>query len=111
MPRIARQLSQFSRAEVDTFFKQAKRIAREPAFTILAAPQKEDFGKILVITPRHIGKAAQRNKIRRRLKSIFYEEKLFERGYDVAFIVKKDALTLSFDQLKQLTLDLLSKLS
>jgi len=59
-------------------------------------------GRILVVTPKKIGSSPQRNRIRRRLKAIFYEEKLFERGIDVIVFVKKKGIELTFNQLKKL---------
>jgi len=41
--------------------------------------EKPSFGKILIIIPGKTGNAIKRNKIRRQIKAIFYEEKLFEK--------------------------------
>jgi ribonuclease P protein component len=56
-----------------------------------------------------VGTAPERNKVRRRLKAIFYEEKLFDQGYDCVVIVKKPGVLLTFDQWKQLLIESLSK--
>lgn len=62
-----------------------------------------DFGRILVITSRKIGSAPKRNKIRRRLKSIFYENKLFALDYDCIVIVRQgSAINLEFYELKEI---------
>lgn len=61
-----------------------------------------DYGRLLVVTPRAVGTAPQRNKIRRRLKAIFYENKLFERPFDYAIIIRKEATQLPFDSLEEI---------
>ena len=42
------QLSKFSKKELDSFFKQAKRVYKDQAFTILIVPKKEEFAKFLL---------------------------------------------------------------
>ena len=98
-PRV---LSTFSRAEVLQHFKQAHRVLRIPGLTFLCAPQKKEFGRLLVVTPAATGSSPQRNKIRRQLKALFYEQQLFTLGYDCVVLVKKEALTLNFTELAQL---------
>jgi ribonuclease P protein component len=56
-----------------------------------------------------VGNAPERNKIRRQIKSIFYEEKLFELSYDYVIIVYKQILRLSFQELKTLLLSSIKK--
>ncbi|MDZ4154482.1 ribonuclease P protein component [Methylicorpusculum sp.] len=98
-PRV---LSTFSRAEVLQHFKQAHRVLRIPGLTFLCAPQKKEFGRLLVVTPAATGNSPQRNKIRRQLKALFYEQKLFTYGYDCVVLIKREALALSFTELAQL---------
>lgn len=101
MTRI-RKLSRFAKQDVDHAFAHARRALRHPGITILLAPQREGFGKILVIASRKVGTAPERNKLRRQLKAIFYEEKLYERGFDCILILKKEITTRTFEQLKDL---------
>jgi ribonuclease P protein component len=77
-------------------------VSRHFCLDFLCVPTTKQFGRILVITPRHIGKANKRNLIRRRIKSIFYEEKLFEKNLDCVVIAKKAGLELPFVKLKEL---------
>lgn len=97
-----RELSSFSRAEVTELFKQAHRVLKTSGLTVLCAPSKRKYGRILVVTAAAVGSAPKRNKIRRQLKALFYEQRFFTQGYDCVFIVRKEALTLSFAQLAQL---------
>jgi ribonuclease P protein component len=110
MHSIAGQISRFTQAEASELFKRAFTIARNVAFNLLAAPQQKLFGRVLLVTSRRIGNASQRNKLRRRAKAIFYEEKLFERGHDCILIFKKGAIDMSFDQFKQYMLEAFDKL-
>lgn len=102
MVRVARHISKFSRQEIAENFKKARCLLKHPGFTILGTPASGDFGKILVITSRKVGKAAKRNRIRRQLKSIFYENKFFEKKINIIIIVKQPALQLSFAELQKL---------
>ncbi len=111
MPSIVRKLSKFTKREIDYLFQHARRIVRNQACTILVAPrQKEEFGRVLIIVSRKVGNAPERNLIRRRIKSIFYEEKLFTLGFDCVVIVHKEMITLSFDQIRTLILSAYQKL-
>ena len=56
-------------------------------------------GKLLIIPVRTF-KAHERNLIRRRIKSIFYEEQLYTQPTMWILIVYKQALHLSFSELK-----------
>src|SRR5437763_12894396 len=101
MPSIVKKISKFTKSEIDYLFSHARRIVKTQTCTILVAPrQKEDFGRVLIVTSRKVGNAPERNLIRRRIKSIFYEEKLFARKFDCVVIAYKKMVVLSFDQLK-----------
>ncbi|MBM18317.1 MAG: ribonuclease P protein component [Epsilonproteobacteria bacterium] len=102
--KISNNLSKFSKKELDSFFKHAKRVYRNQAFTILANPKQQDIARILVIIPKKYGNAPARNLIKRRLKSIFWEEQLYTKKNDIIFIVRPDAKKLSFQDLKNVCL-------
>jgi len=98
-----KNLSRFTQNELDCFFKQARSILKNSALTLLMAPkQKKDYGRILVITSRKVGNAPTRNTIRRRIKSLFYEQGYYEQGYDCVAIIKKEGAHLSFAVLQAL---------
>ena len=111
MPGIAGKISKFTKREIDYLFCHARRIVRNQFCTILVAPrQKPDFGRVLIVVSRQVGNAPERNLIRRRIKAIFYEEKLFTRDVDCVVIAYKKMVTLSFDQLKDLLVSTYQKL-
>ncbi len=105
--RIARSITRFTRSEIDYAFAHAKRILKSPPFDILSAPRQKEYGRILIIASKKVGSAPERNKIRRQLKSIFYEEKLYQKESDYIFIVRKNAVDLSFQDIKQRVLSIL----
>ena len=55
------QISHFSEKEVSQLFKVAKRVLQQPTLDILMAPHKHQDGRILVVTPKKVGNAPQRN--------------------------------------------------
>ena len=101
---MSNRLSNFSQKEVTQLFKNARRVLRHPGIHILLAPATQQLGRILAVTPKRIGNAPTRNKIRRRLKAIFHENQLFEQGKDCVIVVKPSGPNLTFDELKSLLL-------
>ncbi|HXW86326.1 MAG TPA: ribonuclease P protein component [Candidatus Bathyarchaeia archaeon] len=108
MTRIARDITRFTRTDIDYAFAHGKRILKSSSFDIIRAPRKKEFGRILIIVPKKVGSAPERNLVRRRLKSIFYEEKLYTALYDYIFIVKKNVTVLSFQEMKTIVLGTLT---
>jgi ribonuclease P protein component len=101
-----KKLSHFTRKEIDNFFKNAQAVFKSPALTILRAPRTKEKSRLLLIVPRKVGTAPQRNKLKRRLRALFYEEKMFLELHDIGIIARKQAIELSFEQLKQILLTL-----
>jgi len=104
MSRIAGKLSRFTQPEIKELFSKSRLILRNQAFTLLMAPQDGQYGKILLIASRRVGNAPQRNKLKRRARALFYEEKLYQKGYDCILIFKKNAPLLSYEEFKNLIL-------
>jgi ribonuclease P protein component len=104
MASLVRTLSSFTKTEVKTLFDTSHTVLKKEGLIIRLAPRTKDFSRILIVIPKASGKAAQRNRIRRRIKSIFYEERLFERNQDCIVLVGRQAIALSFSDLKNLML-------
>ena len=104
MSHVGKKIYQFSKKEVDEIFKSTRRVFHHySGFYLVCVPKRHDFGRLLVITPRRTGIAVKRNKIRRQIKAIFYEEALFQKSnHDCLIIVKKKGTLLSFGELKNL---------
>lgn len=104
------QFSKFSKKELDHFFNVAKSLKKNQAFTFLGAPAAQKLGRILIIASTKYGNAPQRNLLKRRLKAIFWEEKLYEKGIDCAIIARPSGKLYDFSGLKELMLEVFSKL-
>ncbi len=109
MSRIAREISRFTKKEIDQAFSKARRVLKHPGFDILITPAQKEFGRILVIASRKVGNAPVRNKIKRQLKSIFYEEKVYAFNNDYIVIVRAQVSALSFDKIKELFLSIVEQ--
>ena len=77
---VARRISSFSEPEIKKLLYRGKPVYSDARLAIKALSVDSFPNKILVITPKKIGTAPQRNLLRRRLKALFYEQKLYERG-------------------------------
>ncbi len=93
-----------SRADITRAFSEAKPVFSGGGIKVLHAPcgLEESSGKLLVVIPRTSGKACERNRFRRRAKSLFYEEKWHTLNGFWIVIAYQRALALDFDALKSL---------
>lgn len=100
--KTVRSFFSFSQTEIKTAFDQARLVKKGPGLKVLQAPTSDDAktGKLLIIIPKVVGKAHDRNKLRRRMQSIFYEERLFEKPVITILLVYKTAMSLSFEEIK-----------
>lgn len=105
---IARKISQFTRSEIDRLYKETRPVLKHDGFTLLQTPRMGEFARILIVISKKVGNAPTRNKLRRQIKSIFYEEKLFQKDHDWVIIVRKPATLLSFEQLKAILVKAMS---
>ena len=97
-------MSSFSKKEVNIIFNENPQRIKTEWFDLIISLCKEDLSKILIVTSRKIGNAPKRNKIRRQLKAIFHEEKLYTQKINCIVIAKKAIFDLSFVQLKDIFL-------
>ncbi len=102
MSSIARNLSKWTQQDVQNLFENATAAHKSKELTILVAPSLLEYGRIMLTTPKKIGDAPTRNKLRRRLKSIFYQQKLYTFGKDLAFLTKPGIDRFSFEQIEAL---------
>lgn len=111
MIKIARKLTQFTKKEIDTLFNKAHRVLSQDGLTILIGPRQKDFGRILIMASKKIGSAPIRNKLRRQLKSIFYEHKFYQKEWDWIILPKPIVVQNSFQQLSELMIRALKNAS
>jgi ribonuclease P protein component len=102
MESPAPSMHKLTKKEISQLFLTAKRVVRHPGLDILMAPASLPLGRLLVVTSAKIGNAPDRNRVRRRLKAIFYERRLSELLFDCIVIVKKNGIQLKYDQLENI---------
>jgi ribonuclease P protein component len=102
MTRGAQRMSRFSPREVRTVFAQGKRYTFDPGLTFIIAPRLGNKGRLLVITPRKLGNAIERNTLRRRLKAAFFELGLYTSSFDCLVLARRKAVALPYQLLKNL---------
>ena len=111
-----KDLFRFSQKEVFCLFKNAALKYSWRGLKLLQAPldcfdsshesdkssseSNHKFGKLLIITPGASGKANQRNLFRRRVKDIFYTNKLYLYPTNSILIAYKNAMIHDFDHLQ-----------
>lgn len=114
MPKDTQSNIRFTSIERRHLLRSARLIHRQDEFDIRALIRNQDSsrlpGRILIITPRKIGNAPQRNRLRRRFKALFHEEKIFEKSYDFVIYCRKGSANLSFQELKSLFLKVVDQL-
>jgi len=102
---IARKITQFTKQEIDTLWKNVHPVLRHDGLLLLKAPRTGTFARILIVIPKKVGNAPIRNKIRRQLRAIFYEHDLYTKEYDWIIVIKKPATQLPFQALQELLLN------
>lgn len=105
MSRLMRRLTIWPKLEIDRLFKQARRVYRGEGLDIAVAPKSAEYARLLIIIPKKVGSAPERNRIRRRIKAIFYEHQLYHQSRDYIFFIKPPAVALDFEQLKSIILN------
>ena len=97
-----KKLSSFTRTEVATLFKSARAKVKLPGLRILRAPISGTAGRVLIVTPRRVGNSPERNLLRRRVRAIYREDKLYTHPYDCVLLLGKESLLIPFDELRRL---------
>lgn len=99
---IARAITQFSETEIKDLFRRARTVFKQTGLEIRRAPTNSEFGRILIVIPRIVGSAPERNLIRRRFKALFYQGKCYEKKQDLIVLVRKGATEFSYKELAQI---------
>lgn len=108
MVRITKQISSFTQQEIQDLFKTTRLVHHQLPMLIRIGPAQKKVGRLLVVTPKAVGSAPIRNKLRRRLKSLFYQEKLYALGKDCIVLARQGAGELTYEQLRDLLRNTLS---
>lgn len=98
-----RSLTSFTPREIRALFKEARTVLSSPFFVIRKAPAHQETGRLLIVIPRRVGNAVQRNKLRRRLREIFYTEEGYAKKSDFVFFAKApEVAQKSFEELQEI---------
>ena len=79
-------------------------------FIINKDKNSENISKFGITFIKHIGNAVTRNKIKRRIKSIIDNNKVYEKGYSYIIIAKKTVLDLKYNEMEKELINLFNKL-
>lgn len=96
-----RSLFLFYKRDLDFLFSKKIFAYKKNAFFLASSPAVNEFGRLFIVLPRKVGKANKRNLIRRRLKYIFFTQKLFLHKFDTVVMCKKGAAEYSYSDLKE----------
>lgn len=103
MKKYAGLISSFTRTEIDQLFAISTAQARTIYYTLLAGPRSKEYARILIVTTKKLGSAVIRNRIRRRVKALFYQDKFYQTAqHDFIFIARRPVVDVPFEQLKEL---------
>ena len=102
-------MTTFGQHEIDELFKATIARYKTQGLDIRLAPKLLPSGRILIVTPRAAGNAPKRNRIRRRLKSLFYENRYYDEPYDWIVMVRKQGIELTFSDLKKILASVLEQ--
>jgi ribonuclease P protein component len=103
-----RSLFLFTKPQIDCAFQHARLKKYLNGMKLLQAPASckgNDQGSLLIMIPRASGKAHDRNLFRRRVKAIFYGDKLYTIPSTWILLVQKQAIDLSFDQIRKFLME------
>ncbi|OGS03873.1 MAG: ribonuclease P protein component [Elusimicrobia bacterium RIFOXYB12_FULL_50_12] len=100
-----------SQKDFEQALKKGRRLAH-PAILIYAYgnPANRQARRLALITSRKVGIAADRNRVKRRLREIFRLNKHFIKpGTDLLFVPKSGAVGMSYKELEAVVLSLITK--
>ena len=99
MVSLGRHISLWKKDERLKALSQARPIFRSPRFDIRTLPKQGSIARIIVITPKKVGSAPYRNLLKRRIRSIFYQEKMYESTYDWIVFFRPSQSMLTYEEL------------
>lgn len=98
MASIARRITAWREGEIRRTIRKSRRLIRSDSADV-SVIQTHGIGRVLIIIPKKVGTAVVRNRTRRRIRSLFFENKLFSQGVSWVIYVKPPLANLSFQEL------------
>ncbi len=109
MVSLGRHISLWKKDERLKALTQARPILRSHAFDVRVLPKQDIIARLMVITPKKIGSAPYRNLLKRRTRSIFYQEKMFASVNDWVIYFRPSQSILDYKKLHAMLLDLFKR--
>ncbi|WP_245667219.1 ribonuclease P protein component [Leptospira tipperaryensis] len=95
---------------MQSLFKAGKRVSRFP-IVLVYIPNSLSKNRFLYCPERTVKTAVQRNRIKRKLRSVIHEEeKNFLKGFDIAVLAKKEILDLNHGELVKILVSLINRI-
>lgn len=101
MVSLGRHISLWKKDERLKALSQARPIFRSPLFDIRILPKQDEIARIIVITPKKVGSAPYRNLLKRRSRSIFYQEKMYQSSFDWIIFFRPSKSILDYKNLHE----------
>lgn len=101
MASIARRITAWREGEIRRTIRRSRRLIRSDNADV-SVIQTQGIGRVLIIIPKKVGTAVVRNRTRRRIRSLFFENQLFSQGLSWIIYVKPPLATRSFSELRDL---------
>lgn len=108
---MKRAFTRWKKNEAVIAIRRSRIILKNKFVDVRVQPKKHVIARILVVTPRKSGSAVERNRFRRRMKSLFYEYKMNQGDFDWIVFAKSGMQELTFGTLQELLVRLAQSLS
>ncbi len=106
MVSLGRHISLWKKDERSKLLSSARPVFRTSHFDIKILPRQAEIARLMVITPKKVGSAPYRNLVKRRARSIFYQEKLYNSTHDWVIYFRPAPTPLTYQKLLQILLKL-----
>jgi ribonuclease P protein component len=111
---LPRALILRSRPRFDEIFARGERLTTKHFTLLISLPQPGSQARVAFLTPKKIGDAAHRNRVRRRMRETYrrhWPSNSSDHLRDLVFLAKSSTVRLDFAELRANLLDLHVKLT
>jgi ribonuclease P protein component len=95
--------------QISAAFTAAHRLTGRHGIKVLYAANEQTPAKVLIVPTRTLKGHVRRNKLRRQIKAVVYENKLAEQAGTFIVLLYPQIVDLSFDELKKFLIYAFSK--
>lgn len=109
MTSLGRHISLWNNDERLAALSQARPVFRSQNFDVRILPKQGPIARLIAITPKKVGSAPLRNLLKRRVKSIFYQDKMYTSANDWVIFFRPSQSVLDYEKLRSQLLELFNK--